>query len=180
MDARTAIINAALEYRIEVLLRPDDLLPDPRGFNYGPLGGAGINFRRNALVVDHNASPEDMLHEMAHLVVGRPSTWLSEGYVLMPFEWELAKHLAKRIDQRERKRFMRRVREYQDCTEIGRFHMCLAEFGPGVRRTKWWRQGLERARRLKLLHTDNTPTFLSAEWEGSGVPKQARTWTPDT
>lgn len=178
VNARTAIINAALAYRISVVLSPEGA-PEPRGFDRGPLGRAGISFRRNAVVFDHDAAPEDMLHELCHLVVGRPSTWLSEGFVLMPFEWELARHLASHLGARERRRFMDGVRAYQDCTEVGRYQLGLEDYGPGVRRMKWWRRGVDRARRLGLLYSNGTPTFLTAMWKGTGInTSRARTWDP--
>jgi hypothetical protein len=176
MAARDVVIEAALSYRMNVVLVAEGR-EIPSGFRVGPAGGAGIRYSDNSLAVEPTARPDDILHELAHLVVGRPSTWLSEGFVLMPFEWELAKHLSRRMGQ-ERAGFMKGVKAYQDCTEIGRFQMSMEEFGPNVRRMKWWRRGVERAKRLGLLYTDGTPTFLCAQWKGSGVPQRARGWDP--
>jgi hypothetical protein len=74
---------------------------------------------------------------------------------------------------------MQDVREYQDCTQVGILQFGLDDFGSNVRRMKWWRRGVDRARRLGLLYTNNEPTFLPATWEGSGVPARARGWDPD-
>lgn len=180
VTARQAIIDAALEYRFNVVLRAENG-PLVQGYEYGPLGGAGINFRRGSIMFDHDAQPEDMLHELSHLILGKISVndRVSEGFVLMPFEWELARHLTRKMDKRERVKFMKGVQAYQDCTVIGLTQCGLTEYGPGVRRSKWWRCGVERARRLGLLYSDNTPTFLTANWEESGIDmSQIRKWDP--
>jgi hypothetical protein len=150
----------------------------PTGFLKGPLGGAGIRYASNSLAIKTTARPDDILHELVHLVMGRPSTWLSEGFILMPFEWELAKYLARRMGK-ERASFMNSVKSYQDYTEIGRSLRVIKEFGPNVRRMNWWRRGIDRAKRLGLLNIDGTPTFRCAKWKGSGVPTKARNWDPD-
>lgn len=178
MHSRSLLVNTALEYRLNVMLLPrGELLP--RGFTHGPMHRAGINWRTNTLAIEEPALPEDILHEMCHLIVGKPSIHLPEAFLLMPFEWELAKYLARKITgYRDRERFMSGVRSYQGGTVAGNL-MLVEEYGPRVRATKWWRNGIERAKQLKLLYTDRRPTFFRAEWMASGVPYSMRGWSPE-
>lgn len=184
MTAQDIVIEAALTYGVNVNLLANDAAlglrakDPPRGFSVGPMGGAGLSFKKNTLVISYGASSEDILHELCHLVVGRPSTWLSEGFVLMPFEWCLAQHLAKQMRKSVARSFLKGVRNYQDYTSVGRLQLQLEDYGPRCRHSEWWKRGVERARKLKLLYSDDTPTFLCAQWKDSGVPTQARQWDP--
>lgn len=186
VDARTVLFDAALEYGLNVFLASETLdhegaikliSPDVR---FGPRGASGISFRKKALVVEPDAGTADILHEMVHLIVGPTSLRMNEGYVLMPFEWRLAQELARYMTRTARKYFIGDVRDYQNGTQVSDFAR-LDEYGDEPRRTKWWRRGVERAKRLGLLESDGRPTFKCARWIGSGVKStRLATWDPET
>lgn len=175
-EMRDAVIRAALRYDVTVQLGAHQ---PHRGFTLGPRS-AGLSFAANTLYLPVDAGPEDMLHELTHLVVGRPSLRMSEGFVLMPFEWELAKDIASEMRVRSRRHFMGAIQAYQDNTTVGRFYYDLSDY-EHARSSRWWRRGIERAVRLRLLTSveNPVPTYLRAHWEGSGVPTRAKHWTPE-
>jgi hypothetical protein len=114
---------------------------------------------------------EDVLHELVHIVTGKRSVRVCEGYVLMPFEWKLAVWMARRIPNVDRGPFLRAVASYQAATEVSwrRNHVgdLMADFPleiPTARRQRWWRAGLLRAQQLGLLDTRLCPTFRDADW----------------
>jgi hypothetical protein len=153
----------------------------PFDVHWGP--GTRSGFDRESmrtLVVDYDEDgPEYVLHELVHMVMGSPALRLSEGLVLMPFEWKLAQWIARRrLPPADRTSFMAAVNRYQMDTCVGRDEWLLREFSGDVRRHRWWRTGVERARSLKLLYTDGTPTWLRADWGGS-VIREMTMWDPD-
>lgn len=144
---------------------------------------SGISFDPPAVVEmgPLPADAADLLHEMAHIILGEPSTChdTCESYVLMPFEWELAKYLARRMAPTSARPFLRQVRDYQGGTEIvssGDYF----ELGEDVscRRRRWWREGKRRAVEVGLLRPRTfTPTWKRlSEEESEALHEHGRSW----
>jgi hypothetical protein len=180
-------------FKIEWWGGPDRPLSHPRDledmgdFEWGPQGYAGISMQRGYLWA-YDADAEIVFHELVHLILGKPGLKLCEGYLLMPFEWELAKWAARRM-KKDGHWFLRQVRDYQEVTEIQVEPgppppskppwSDTAVLDPNDRRTKWWRNGIMRAQKLGLLDDKRQPTFKLPKWKGSGV-KKAMGWSVQT
>lgn len=124
-----------------------------------------------------------MFHELVRLILGKPGLSLCEGYLLMPFEWELAKWAAKRMGT-DADWFLRGVRQYQEVTDIQLKRETKSDSGlgslePEHRRARWWRNGVRRAQALGLLDARKQPTFKRPVWRGSGV-KKTMSWSAET
>jgi hypothetical protein len=154
--------------------------PLPADFSWGPQGHAGFSLSQR-YVYACNAEPSDVFHEFVHAILGKPGLLLCEGYLLMPFEWCLAKHLARRM-KNDARWFLRSVREYQEITEISwkidreNFFERFFPLEPRDRRSKWWRRGIQRAQRLGLLDDRLRPTYQLPKWIGSGVASSRNHW----
>jgi hypothetical protein len=157
-----------------------------KDFVWGPQGDAGISLRGGYLWA-YDADVEIVFHELVHLILGKPGLDLCEGYLLMPFEWELAKWAARRM-KKDGHWFLRQVRDYQEVTKIqeewpvptpGPPWGGTAVLDPDDRRTKWWRNGIVRAQKLGLLDDKRRPTFRLPDWKNSGV-KKAKSWSVKT
>ena len=166
----------AARYKIKVELCKDgaEWLRAGSICHLDPTMTCAISFRRRTVYMkDTHAHLQVVFHEMVHVILGPPSLHLNEGYLLMPFEWELSKLI-------KAPGFRRLVRSYQDPTIIthcGEKERSLQDF-VRARSTEWWAAGISRAHRLGLLEL-GSPTFKSPKWEGSGVAKFASRWSPD-
>lgn len=151
-------------------------------FCWGPQGDAGISIKGRYLYA-YDSDTEVVFHELVHLILGREGLKLCEGYLLMPYEWELAKWAAKRMEK-DADWFLRGVRQYQEVTDIQleretKSNSGIGSLEPEHRRTRWWHNGVRRAQALGLLDARKQPTFKRPVWRGSGV-KRALSWSADT
>lgn len=172
------VIRAALAYGVTVTVTPSSGVLD-RSFLVGPLGSCGVRPRQRVLGIESDAHPDDALHELCHLVLGEASLndRGCESWILMPFEWRLAKELALQMSRDERRFFLRRVTDYQNGTMVMGERM-LDALGADVRRQKWWREGEHRCQRVGLLDDRMKPTYRMPNWK-KGVPcRSPRGWEP--
>lgn len=159
-----------------------ETLEGMKDFVWGPQGDAGISLRAGYLWA-YDSDAEVVFHELVHLILGDSSLDLCEGYLLMPFELELARWAARRM-KKDGSRFLRCVKQYQEVTGIqaepasksGPVHRMLE---PEDRKMQWWRHGIVRAQKLGLLDDKKRPTFQFPHWKGSGV-KKAWSWSVKT
>lgn len=163
------------------LQRPRIRSATVREFSLGPIR-AGLRFRRPALLVGTVGAPrlsrlrlfdaEDILHELVHLILGPGSVrpHVCESYLLMPFEWCLARYAARTLPNDLRASFLDVVAQYQEGTTIwwampytmrseGFEETLLSEVGRDARRMRWWREGVQLAIRLGLLDSHKRPTY---------------------
>lgn len=149
-------------------------------FCWGPQGDAGISIKGQYLYA-YDADVEVVFHELVHLILGKEGLDLDEGYVLMPYEWHLAKWAAKRM-KKDGAWFFRGVKQYQEVTDIQMKPGTKNNLGgigglePEHRRAEWWHNGVRRAQALGLLDARRQPTFQRPVWQGSGVRK-AKSWS---
>lgn len=145
----------------------------PKDYERGPRF-AGLSFhartvylvRRDSPEDVLHSGPEDVLHEMVHVVLGPDSCrgTVSEGFVLMPFEWAVANWIAKHLKRSDRITLLEACEEYQATTSvIGARDM--DDFGG--REAPWWREGQERVIAAGLLTTGLVPTWETLDARGS-------------
>lgn len=156
-------------------------------FEMGPLRASGLSVAAQTVVV-WDTGPGDVLHELIHLILGPWSLreFCDEGYVLMPYEWQLARDVARRLPDEEALALIHSVDEYQQDTAIGgsqwSFGTTLAAYmidNNDPRECAWWKKGLSRAQRLGLLDGDLMPTYKRPQWIGSGVAPRHPRWSPE-
>jgi len=142
-------------------------------------GRSGIVFRTKTVYVENAfTSPATVLHEMIHLALGPCSMRLDERYVLLSYEWQLAKHISTWLPLGDRASFLAAVDFLQDSDED--FQNPADIPVANARKSLWWRKGVERAQALSLLDGNRKPTFRSAAWKGSGVSTRLRRWSPQS
>jgi hypothetical protein len=178
------IIDAGRRYGITVDWRSDapiDSYKLPADFSWGPQGDCGFSVSTN-YVYGHSCSSAHIFHEFVHAIIGKSSVVADEGYLLMPFEWRLAHHLAKDMKE-DAVWFLEDVNNYQSVTCIGDPHNDerageLGYLGYNARASKWWRRALSRAVRVGLLTGRGMPTWKRPQWVGSGVSPYPLKWSP--
>lgn len=184
-----AAVEAALgRYGIKVC---DDRPPRGHDTSYGPQL-ADIDYTARSIIRNvmgsYRPTPEDLLYEGAHLIFEPPPPDRYDGaevHGLLQFEWVLARTIAATIVPGARREFMKRVRDYQDGTQLmdgytktrtGQGRWVCIDVGdwPHARDSRWWARGWRLARSLGLLDklgkvTWKGPTWtpkLLAKWEG--------------
>lgn len=151
---------AAARYNLQLLLNEEfwEKYPD-RDYEWGPRG-PGIYWAGRAVVTEHDDGPEDALHELVHLILGQWSCLqdVCEGWILLAFEWHLARWCMSQLPNDLRKRFIRNVLSYQyETATLDKFENTV----PKERRhMKAWREAEARAVMAGLLHPDGmVPTW---------------------
>lgn len=141
------------------------------------VGVAGVLFRLKMVYIESaSTSPATVLHEMVHLALGPCSLRLDERYVLLSYEWQLAKHISTWLPKPDRASFLAAVDFLQDADPD---FQDPADVPVGnARKSSWWHNGLERAQALGLLNSRRAPTFKCAQWKRSGVSTRLRRWSP--
>ena len=180
VELNAAIQQMAEAYGIKLMWMPyqnsDHVDKPPARLNWGPMD-AGLHMKRR-IVYANDARPSDVFHEMVHVILGTPALKIDEAFVLMPFEYRLAQHLARRLSPGDSVYFMADVNTYQCGTlidvSIGGHRRTLTAKD---RYTKWWKGGLRRARDLGVLHSNGSPTYQFAKWPKDW--KKHLTWTTD-
>ena len=153
-----------------------DLPQLPEDFTWGPQGDCGFSAKAR-MVYAHSPMPEILLHEIVHCVLGEPSRAIDEAYLLMPFEMELARWMSR--GEKWAGYFMKCVTDYQLVTEVGHPGDMLRVWGEQYMDLPFWKKGLRRVKRLKLLDRKGEPTFKRPQWIGSGVCSTSTNWDPD-
>lgn len=148
----------------------------PSDFSWGTQEDCGFSFKER-YVYGYECEAAFIFHELVHLIVGPPGQKVCEGFVLMPFEYELAKYAARSMDA-DASWFLQEVRDYQECTyiQVGPHKDDLEDLCPKDRTRAWWQRSLVRARHLKLLDRYGRPTFQDAQWEGTDLFEKGKTW----
>lgn len=142
------------------------------GWKVGPQLEA-LNIRLRAVSYSFNSSPEGVLHELVHVVLG-PDSLRSDGcesYILFPFEWSLVRYVAN-VVKRELPDctcdFVEQCRRYQDDTTIISVDTSLADFGG--RTGLLWKESRRLAVLAGLITATGRPTFRGPDW--SKVPSR--------
>lgn len=125
----------------------------------------GIHFGRRSVFYSDCTSTESVLHEIAHVIIGKESvvSGNDESYVLMPFEWSLVLWICDRLSRSMARRFATDAREYQDSTSILSDKTYLLQ-DVGGRQGRLWGEGVARAQKLGLIDECRRPTFQNPTW----------------
>lgn len=147
------------------------LLDDRRWYPPDYSGGAalcGLSLAERAVYADRTAGPEDVLHEMSHIVCQCPDGGLDdfcESWVLLGFEMAVAKELWEPGTQE-----FKDVTAYQYVTQIrhpmDRRRVVPMPDIPYELVDQMLGQAMGRCRTLGLLDADDRPTLKEANWAG--------------
>lgn len=156
----------------------------PKDFSWGPVGeDCGFSMKER-YVYGCGCGVAHIFHELVHILLGAPGLKFCEGFALMPFEWKLAHHVARKMSKGDGSFFISEVNEYQCCTMVSRYprkrgnheDWCLE---PDDRDVPWWQYGIQNAQRLGLLTQQNHPTYKDATWTPR-LMRRARTWATES
>lgn len=171
------IARSMRRYNVRIVPRvfePDDA-DLPEDFEWGPGGDNGLSLSERKVIYEPIAECEYVLHEAMHVVLGEKSLEIDEGWLLMPFEWIFAKHLASSLPKKIAKRFIQRVHNYQGVTTVGRYEETIFAYR-NARRQRWWRAGVQRAIVCGLLDERERVTFRPPDYSKLIIPDL---WDPE-
>lgn len=175
-SVRRQIAFVADAYNVTLISDDDEYVYGGPGWVHGP--DCGVHFGRRAVFYSDCTSAEGVLHEIAHVIVGKESVLSQndESYVLIQFEWSLALWICDRLSRSMAHRFMAAVREYQDATSIlsdGAGAYLLQDVGG--RQGRLWKTGVARAQKIGLIDECHRPTFQNPTW--GRIPKMpSKAW----
>lgn len=90
-----------LHVRRGVRLSGGPVEEEEHGWSCGPQG-EWLNIAHRIVAYYDASSPEGVLHELAHVILGERSLDCCESYVLFPFEWAMVRHVHKIVGRRDR------------------------------------------------------------------------------
>lgn len=107
---------------------------------------------------------EGFLHELVHVLLTPPGEnieTIHEAWMLLPFERILARETMSKKDYRK-------VLEYQSSTSIdiweGRTCYMILDDVPNPESKDWWREGIDRAKKVGMLDVNGKVTWHRAAW----------------
>jgi hypothetical protein len=130
-----------------------------------------IDFKRRVVIWDpdyYHYNPNqlipsaELLHEVIHVALGKPSLKANEAYVLLSYEVAVARYIARRVkDRSAATEFMYRVFGYQRTTIVDPlWDFELSQYVWSEHwRTAWFREGIRRVQEAGLLDAKRRPTW---------------------
>lgn len=163
-SVRRQIAFVADAYHVTLVSDDDEDVYSAPGWVRGP-DFCGVHFDRRSVFYSDCTSAEGVLHEIAHVIIGKESvdSGNDESYVLIQFEWSLVLWICDRLSSSMARRFMEAAREYQDATSILSDGAYLLQ-DVGGRQGRLWGEGVARAQKLGLIDECRRPTFQNPTW----------------
>jgi hypothetical protein len=129
---------------------------------------ARVSFHEMSIGIDERTCVDDLLHEGVHLILGERSLKDNEAHVLLPFEWALVTHVARKLEPEARSEFVTACDDYQRGTLIYSSQADYVQLRSHDRYSDFWARGLRMAIKMGVLTADLKPAYkiahVQARW----------------